>query len=227
MLILQYTPLVKYVLGRVSASATAVMDHDDMLSAGTVGLIEAVGRFDPSLGVKFETYAISRIRGAMFDAQRRADRLSRSVRTHQRELERTTEVLREKLGREPQEQEVAQALGLSLDKLLHPDHESENYLESKLTDLDAEDVSASAERNDSVRKLGTAIQALPDRDQLLLSLYYKEELTQKEIAVVLEISESRVCQLHARTLKSLRVALTEPHAPAQEPTPIHSLAAAA
>jgi RNA polymerase sigma factor for flagellar operon FliA len=244
MLILQYTPLVKYVLGRVSAGATAVMDHDDMLSAGTVGLIEAVGRFDPALGVKFETYAIRRIRGAMFDALRRADRLSRSVRTHQRKLERTTEALREKLGREPEAHEVAQALGLSLDryhtivsdsawvtvsldKLLHPDNENDNYLESELPDPRAADVAASAERNDSVRRLGTAIQALPDRDQILLSLYYKEELTQKEIAALLEISESRVCQLHRRTLKSLRVALTEPPSQAQEPTPIDSLAAAA
>ncbi len=155
---------------------------------------------------------------------------------------RRAKALREKLGREPEEHEVAQALGLSLehyhmivsdsawvtvslDKLLHPDNESDNHLESELPDLDAEDVAASAERNDSVRKLGTAIQGLAGRDQLLLSLYYKEELTQKEIAAVLEISESRFCQLHARTLKSLRVALTEPHS--QAPTPIDSLAAVA
>lgn len=243
-LILQYTPLVKYVLGRLSIVTTAIADNDDMISAGTVGLIEAVGRFDPSLGVKFETYAIRRIRGAMFDELRRADRLSRSVRTHQRELEQATEALREKLGREPEEQEVAQALGLSLDryhtivsdsawvtvsldKLLHPDNENDNYLESELPDPRAADAAASAEHNDSVRRLGTAIQALPDRDQLLLSLYYKEELTQREIATVLEISESRVCQLHARTLKSLRAALTEPPSQAQEPTPVDSLATAA
>jgi RNA polymerase sigma factor for flagellar operon FliA len=211
-LILQYTPLVKYVLGRLSISTTSIMDNDDMISAGTVGLIEAVGRFDPSLGVKFETYAISRIRGAMFDALRCAVPIASrvpSVRTSV-SWNRRAKALREKLGREPEEHEVAQALGLSLeryhtivsdsawatvslDKLLHPDNESDNHLESELPDLDAEDVAASAERNDSVRKLGTAIQGLADRDQLLLSLYYKEELTQKEIAAVLEISESRVC----------------------------------
>ena len=237
-LILQYAPLVKYVLGRLSVGPTAIMDHDDMTSTGTVGLIEAVGRFDPSLGVKFETYAISRIRGAMFDALRRSDRLSRSVRSHQRKVEQATEALREKLGREPEDREVASALGItldryqkilsdfawvtvSLDKLLQPDRQVDSYLEPESVLRLRIGHPAAAERNGAVRHLADAIAALPQRDQLLLALYYQEELTQKEVGSILGISESRVCQLHARTLKWLRSALADQapiRAPAQVPT---------
>ena len=115
-LILQYTPLVKYVVGRLAIGLPTIMDFEDVLSDGTIGLIEAVERYDPTTGVKFETYAISRIRGAIIDALRRADRLPRSVRQNHRKVEQMHQQLREHLDREPEDQEVADALGITLER---------------------------------------------------------------------------------------------------------------
>ncbi len=113
-LILQYTPLVKYVVRRLAIGLPAIMDYEDVLSDGTIGLIEAVERFDPSKGVKFETYAISRIRGSIIDQLRKADRLLRSARQNMRKVDQATEALREKLGREPLDTEVAEQMEVAI-----------------------------------------------------------------------------------------------------------------
>lgn len=224
-LILQYTPLVKYVVGRLAIALPSIMDFEDVLSDGTVGLIEAVERFDPNKGVKFETYAISRIRGAIIDSLRRADRLPRSVRQNVRKAEQASQALRDQLGREPEDAEVAAALGLpleryyavladaawitvSLDGLLEAQAEGEGSGAPEMPrDPDAFDPSGALERKEATTALADAVEGLPERERLVVGLYYQDELTQREIAKVLHISESRVCQLHARALDRLRTAL--------------------
>lgn len=221
-LILQYAPLVKYVMGRLAISLPAILDYEDVLSFGTIGLIEAVERFDHQKGVKFETYAISRIRGAIIDALRSLDRLPRSVRQKAREANEAILRLTNELGREPTDEEVAQALNVdpeayrktqiesswitvSLDNLGAMDGEEDSGGAMSVADPDGEDFSLDLERQELIGDLAASIRDLPDREQLILSLYYKEELTMREVSEVLGISESRVCQLHARALSRLRV----------------------
>ena len=226
-LILQYAPLVKYVVGRLAIGLPAIMDYEDVLSDGTIGLIEAVERFDPTKGVKFETYAISRIRGAIIDQLRKADRLPRSARQHMRKVSQATEALRERLNREPEDAEIAGELGVpveryyeiladaswvtvSLDNLLDASAEGEGYPAAEMPkDPDAQDVTRNVERKEIVSALAGSIQDLPERERLVVSLYYQDELTQREIAKVLGLSESRVCQLHARALDRLRQGLAD------------------
>jgi RNA polymerase sigma factor for flagellar operon FliA len=224
-LILQYGPLVKYVIGRLAISLPAILDYEDILSYGTIGLIEAVERFDQTKGVKFETYAISRVRGSIIDALRALDRLPRSVRQKAREAEATITSLTTTLGRQPTDQEVAGALGISLERYLQDivdaswvtvslenvgpvDDDDDGPGEISVPDTSVEDVGTNIEREELVGELAEAIQGLPDREQLVLSLYYKEELTMREISKVLGVSESRVCQLHARALARLRAGMT-------------------
>lgn len=224
-LILQYAPLVKYVIGRLAISLPAILDYEDILSYGTIGLIEAVERFDASKGVKFETYAISRVRGAIIDALRSLDRLPRSVRQKAREAEAAISRLSVSLGRTPTDQEVAAELGISVERYLQDqvdaswvtvsletvgtvDENDDGPGEIAVADPDAEVVGEALERQELIGELAEAIRELPDREQLVLSLYYKEELTMKEISKVLGVSESRVCQLHARALTRLRAGIT-------------------
>jgi RNA polymerase sigma factor for flagellar operon FliA len=224
-LILQYAPLVKYVMGRLAISLPAILDYEDVLSSGTIGLIEAVERFEPSKGVKFETYAIARVKGSIIDTLRSLDRLPRSVRQKAKAADSAVNELTVDLGREPTDQEVADALDLpvatylkhivdaswitvSLDSIgaTDPDDAS-GPAEVAIADPDAEDITLGLERQELIGELGGAIRELPEREQLILSLYYKDELTMREVSKVLEISESRVCQLHARALTRLRAGL--------------------
>lgn len=222
-IILQYAPLVKYVMGRLAISLPAVLDYEDILSFGTIGLIEAVERFDYEKGVKFETYAIARIRGAIIDALRSLDRLPRSVRQKAKDADKALVDLAEGLGRDPTDEEVAEAMGLtvqayrkhlidaswitvSLDTMGTSNDGDEDGGNGALgiADPDDEDFSVGLEQQELVGELAGAIRELPEREQLILSLYYKEELTMREVSKVLSISESRVCQLHARALTRLR-----------------------
>ena len=224
-LILTYAPLVKYVMGRLAISLPAILDYEDILSFGTIGLIEAVERFDHTKGVKFETYAIARIRGAIIDALRSLDRLPRSVRQKARDANEAILRLTNELGRDPTDEEVAEAMGVtpdvyrqtqvesswitvSLDTLGASDGEEDTGGAMAVADPDGEDFSADLERQELIGDLALAIRDLPDREQLILSLYYKEELTMREVSEVLGISESRVCQLHARALTRLRAGVT-------------------
>jgi RNA polymerase sigma factor for flagellar operon FliA len=224
-LILQYAPLVKYVVGRLAIGLPSVLDFEDVLSYGTLGLIEAVERFDPTKGVKFETYAISRIRGSIIDALRALDRLPRSVRQKARVVDRATSELEVSLGRSPTDREVADHLGISLDEhneilanaswvtvsldgLLEGNESGEgNPAVESAPPGHEEEISHGIERRELVQTLAEEIGILPEREKLVVALYYQEELTMKEISKVLEISESRVCQLHAKALQRLRVGL--------------------
>ncbi len=224
-LIMQFTPLVKYVMGRLAISLPAILDYEDILSFGTIGLIEAVERFDSTKGVKFETYAISRIRGSIIDALRSLDRLPRSVRQKVRETTEAILALTNDLGREPTDDEVAATIGLSgeayrrhlidaswitvsLDTVgTHEDDEDGGGSAAGIADPDYQDFSLGMEHEERIGDLAHAIRELPEREQLILSLYYQEELTMREVSQVLNISESRVCQLHARALGRLRATL--------------------
>ncbi len=226
----QYAPLVKYVVGRLAIGLPAILDYEDILSYGTIGLIEALDRFDGSKGVKFETYAISRIRGAIIDALRSLDRLPRSVRQKAKRLEQVTLELTAANGREPTDAEVAQLMGLtieqfnqtlvdtswvtvSLDGLLDRDDQSDGSSSTELpADPGQEDFTERMEKRQMLDALTGAIKTLPEREWLIVSLYYKDEMTMKEIAQILEISESRVCQLHGRALSRLRARLARERA---------------
>jgi RNA polymerase sigma factor for flagellar operon FliA len=221
----QYAPLVKYVVGRLAIGLPAILDYEDILSYGTIGLIEALDRYDDSKGVKFETYAISRIRGSIIDALRALDRLPRSVRQKAKRLEQVTVELTRSLGREPTEDELATAMGMtqaqysktlvdsswvtvSLDGLLSRDDGNDSPTEVAADD-DDDDFTKHMEKRQLLESLTGAVKSLPEREWLIVSLYYKDEMTMKEIARILEISESRVCQLHGRALSRLRARLAQ------------------
>lgn len=226
----QYAPLVKYVVGRLAIGLPAILDYEDILSYGTIGLIEALDRFDGSKGVKFETYAISRIRGAIIDALRALDRLPRSVRQKAKRLEQVTVGLTVEHGRDPTDAEVAESMGMtlqqyhqtlvdcswvtvSLDGLLDRDDNNEGSSSTELpADPDDEDFTQRLEKRQMLDALTGAIKTLPEREWLIVSLYYKDEMTMREIAQILEISESRVCQLHGRALSRLRTRLARERA---------------
>lgn len=224
-LILQYAPLVKYVVGRMAVASSSVLDVEDLVSFGTVGLIDAINRFDPTRGVKFETYALQRIRGTIIDSFRRLDIVPRSARRRAREIEGAQAQLQQQLGRDPDDEEIATHLGISREGLSRAMLEASCAIlsmERPLAALDGddsltladtiEDASAvvpqlEVERDEARAALVDALGCLNERDRLVISLYYYEELTLREISEVLGVTESRVCQLHARALSRLRASL--------------------
>lgn len=224
-LILQYAPLVKYVSGRMAIGLPAVLESEDILSHATIGLIDAVERFDPTRGLKFETYAIPRIRGSILDAVRRLGMTPRGAKRKLREIDNAAAILEEKLGRMPTDEEVASHLGISIEEygrvllesgfaLVQLDSmpgtsEDDDFpsLSEVLEDTSAPNPLAEAMRHELREALIGALKELPERDRLVITLYYYEELTLKEISHVLEVSESRVCQLHTRALMKLRRSL--------------------
>jgi len=226
----QYAPLVKYVVGRLAIGLPAILDYEDVLSYGTIGLIEALDRYDGSKGVKFETYAISRIRGAIIDALRALDRLPRSVRQKAKKLDAIHIAFAAEHGREPTDAEAAQLMGLNLDQynhalidcswvtvsldgLLDRDSNDDGAAPTELpADPNEEDFTQRLEKRQMLDALTGAVKTLPEREWLIVSLYYRDEMTMKEIAQILEISESRVCQLHGRALGRLRARLARERA---------------
>ena len=223
-LILQYAPLVKYVVGRTSVGLPGGVSSEDLISYGTIGLIQAVDRFDPSVGVKFETYAIRRIRGSILDAIRTLQPLSRDEYRQSREIERAYDALIQRLGRTPEDEEVAGELGwdlatfktavsgstITISSLDTNPNDSDDAnpefspIVSQLRAPDRGDVSDIVARREMLSTLAGALDDLPDRDRLIITLYYYEELTLKEIGAVLSVSTSRVSQLHAVAVLKLR-----------------------
>ena len=223
-LILQHTPLVKYVIGRLAIHLPQVLDFEDVLAYGTMGLIQALDRYDPSRGVKFESYAVMRIRGAILDALRALRGLPQSVTDKAKRLQKAAIDLETQLGRPPSDDELADALKISTTELnqqmvdaswvtvsldtmldLQPDQHN-----AALTSHNREhDVQGTVEFNETIAELGDALGQLAERERLILSLYYHDELTMREIGQVLDISEGRVCQLHGRALHKLRVLMAQ------------------
>ncbi len=228
-LILHYSPLVKYVAGRVGVGLPANIDQADLVSYGIFGLIDAIEKFDVSRAIKFETYAISRIRGAIIDELRAIDWIPRSVRHKAREVERAYAVLEGELHRTPSEAEVAAHMGIrladlhaifskvsfvnvvALDELLSSGGERGDKLTlvDTLEDPRAEDPVAAFESQETKYLLAKAINMLPEREKIVVTLYYYEGLTLAEIGQVLGVTESRICQMHTKAVLQLRGKLDE------------------
>ena len=229
-LILHYSPLVKYVAGRVGVGLPPNIEQSDLVSYGIFGLIDAIEKFDVDRSIKFETYAISRIRGAIIDELRAIDWIPRSVRSKAREVEKAYSALEAKLRRTPTEAEVAAELGISLDDLhtvfsqvsfvnvvaldellnLGGEKGDRLTLVDTLEDTKADDPVAVFESEETKRLLARAINTLPEREKIVVTLYYYEGLTLAEIGQVLGVTESRICQMHTKAVLQLRGKLAEP-----------------
>lgn len=230
-LILHYSPLVKYVAGRVGTGLPPNIEQADLISYGIFGLIDAIEKFDLERAIKFETYAISRIRGAIIDELRAIDWIPRSVRSKARDVEKAYASLEAALHRTPTEAEVAAELGIgmselhqifnqvsfvnvvALDELLGAGGERGDKvsLVDTLEDVRAEDPVAVFESEETKYLLARAINLLPEREKIVVTLYYYEGLTLAEIGQVLGVTESRICQMHTKAVLQLRGKLAEPH----------------
>ena len=228
-LILNYSPLVKYVAGRVAVGLPANIEQSDLVSYGIFGLIDAIDKYEPARGVKFETYAISRIRGAIIDELRAIDWVPRSVRFKAREVEKAYQALENKLKRPPSDPEVAEELDISvpdlnriytqlssvsliaLDELMSVEGERGDKLSLVETLEDTKTVGPT-EAFESVEMkeiLAGAVNHLPEREKWVITLYYYEGLTLAEIGRILGVTESRVCQIHTKAVLGLRGSISD------------------
>lgn len=223
-LVLHYAPLVKYVAGRVGTGLPAHVDVADLVQCGIFGLVDAIEKFEPERGLKFETYAMQRIRGAILDELRAQDWVPRSVRGKAKDVERALERLRGVLQRTPTDAELAAELGIgiadlhelygrlrltsvvALDELMGTG-QGNGSLADTLRDDDAPDPVRLLVDQDNRRQLAEAVAQLGERDRVVVTLYYFENLTLAEIGRVLGVTESRVSQLHTRAVLRLRAAL--------------------
>jgi RNA polymerase sigma factor FliA len=221
-LLVQYLPLVRRVAGRMLGSLPRSVRLDDLVSAGVMGLLSSLDNFDPALGIKFETFAMNRIRGAMVDSLREIDWVPRSVRQKARQIERTIEELSQKLGRVPEDAEIAARLNvpldtyltmldeinvtvlLSLDDTFPNGHGDGATLADTATDLTAVGTDDRVEETELRDLLVRHLKSLPEQEKLVLALYYYEELTFKEIGEILKLTESRVSQIHSKAILELR-----------------------
>jgi RNA polymerase sigma factor FliA len=223
-LVLAYSPLVKFVAGRMSSGLPAHIEESDLISYGLLGLIGAIERFDPEREIKFETFAVARIKGSIIDELRSLDWVPRSVRAKAREIEAAHSKLERELGRTPTDQEVAKALDMSIDdfqeSLMQISNSSVIALDELWSVSDASgdqvsllDTMRDPSAVDPARELGVselkdrlahAISRLPEREKLVVALYYYENLTLREIGEVLGVTESRVSQLHTKAVLRLK-----------------------
>lgn len=212
-LVLQYAPLVKYVAGRLRTRLPENVDADDLVSDGVLGLMDAIERFEPDRGLSFQTFAVPRIRGAIIDGMRAMDFVPRSVRDKLRTVQRAQLALEERLGRAPDEVELAQETGLSVSTLRDLGRQgSSNH--ANLDDFDLADELSNAaehliEEGAVTASVMQAVEGMTERDQILIALYYFEGLTLAEIGQVLGVTESRVSQLHRRAMTTLRTKMAE------------------
>ena len=207
-LVLQYAPLVKYVAGRLRTRMPDSVDPDDLVSDGVLGLMDAIERFDPARGLAFQTFAVPRIRGAIIDGMRSMDFVPRSVRDKLRTVARAHATLEERLGRAPEDVEVAREVGIPVQQLRDLSRQaSSNH--ANLDDFDLADELTHAadhkvEQGDVNASLMRVVDQLRERDQVIIALYYFEGLTLAEIGLVLGVTESRVSQVHRRATVMLR-----------------------
>lgn len=226
-LIRRYAPLVRYVAGKVAAGLPSSVEFDDLVGYGVFGLFDAIEKFDPEKNVKFKTYAVTRIRGAIFDELRVMDWVPRSVRQKAREIEEAVMVLESRLGRPATDQEIARSMGVDDTEFSHIMLKISGTAVLSLNDVwfagsEADRIcigesieapsgfnpESSVERDDIRRVVKQAIGELPEKEKKVLILYYYENLTLKEIGQVLEVTESRISQLHSKAVIRLRAKLT-------------------
>ena len=224
--LVDYLPLVKYIAGRLAIGLPRSVEMDDLINAGVIGLIEAYSNFEASKGVKFETYASLRVRGSILDELRGMDWVPRSTRARSREVERTISKLEGDLGRSPTEAELADELGVSMDDYYRimddvssaallsldemafgDDGDKPVPLLDTLSAQNQPSAEANLERVEMRNLLADSLGQVSEQERLVVALYYYEELTLKEIGQVLELSESRVSQLHTKAVLGLRAKL--------------------
>ena len=220
-LIKQYQPLVRRLAHHMMAKLPANVQVDDLIQVGLIGLSEALTRYEAAQGVQFETFATQRIRGAMLDELRGNDWMSRGSRKSQKEIEQSLRRLEHKLGRTPLESEIAADLGLSLvdyqsllgkvrgtqlvylEDMARGDEDQDSFLDRHVGDSEADPMNML--RDQRLRQaLVAAIKSLPEREQFIMSMYYEQDMNLKEIAAVLDVTESRICQLHSQSIARLR-----------------------
>jgi RNA polymerase sigma factor for flagellar operon FliA len=227
-LILTYAPLVKYVAGRLGSGLPAHVDEGDLVSYGLLGLIGAIERYEPDRDVKFETYAIARIKGAIIDELRAMDWVPRSVRSRAREIERAIAELEAKLGEAPTDEQIAAKVGITVEELeeslsdiarssiaaldelwtVSGSDGDQVALIDTIEDTEAPDPQSSLSQTEMKEAIADAIARLPEREKLVVTLYYYEELTLREIGEVLGVTESRVSQLHTKAILRLKARLS-------------------
>ncbi|AEE16573.1 RNA polymerase sigma factor WhiG [Treponema brennaborense] len=223
----QYMPLVKYVAGKVATGMPGSVEFDDLVGFGQFGLLDAINKYDPDKNVKFKTYAVTRIRGSIFDELRQLDWVPRSVRQKAREIEDAIVALESRLGRPASDAEVAGSMGISEAEFQQTVMRVSGTSVLSLNDVwysgdDSDHVSIGdsiespaslnpdviVEREEIRRVIAEAITELPEKEKMVLVLYYHEDLTFKEIGQVLNVSESRISQLHTKANMRLRSKLT-------------------
>lgn len=223
----QYAPLVKYVAGKVSANLPSSVEYDDLVGYGIFGLFDAIEKFDPQKQVKFKTYAVTRIRGAMYDHLREMDWVPRSVRQKAKEVEQAVMMLEAKLGRPASDSEIASSIGmpddefsrlmgrisstaiLSLNDIWNTGGDSEKMcIGESIESPRGFSPDFSVEKEEVRRVIVQAINELPEKEKKVLVLYYYENLTLREIGQILEVTESRISQLHTKAIIRLKAKLT-------------------
>ena len=227
-LILHFSPLVKFVAGRVGVGLPRSVDQSDLISYGMFGLIDAIDKFEPERNIKFETYAVNRIKGAILDELRALDWVPRSVRARAREIQRSLAELEHRLQRSASDEELAAHMGtpvevlrdrlgeisglgfVALDELIEPGERGSASIGDLVADPRSHEPGGSFEAQETRVVLTDAINRLPERDRLVITLYYFEGLTLAEIGEVLGVTESRVCQIHTKSVMSLRNRMMEP-----------------
>ena len=223
----QYMPLVKYVAGKVSVGLPASIEYDDLVGFGQFGLLDAITKFGPDKGVKFKTYAVTRIRGAIFDEMRQLDWVPRSVRQKSKEIEDTIGDLESRLGRPATDAEVAKEMNmteaefqqtvmkvsgtsvLSLNDVWYSGDDNDHMsIGDSIESPSSLNPDVQVEREEIRKVIIEAINELPEKEKMVIVLYYHEDLTFKEIGQVLDVSESRISQLHTKANLRLRAKLT-------------------
>ena len=222
----RYSPMIKYVANRIAMRLPPHIDVDDLISVGVLGLMDAISKYDSTRGAKFKTYAEFRVRGAILDELRSLDWVPRSIRQKASQVDKVVQELQAKLSRSPEDEEVAKEMGLNLDQFHDTLNETKSMPVFSLEDLglakdsgeqqsllDCLAGKADADPQTQIRLvelkeiIAKAIDGLPEKERLMVSLYYYEELTMKEIGAVLEITESRVSQIHSKAVYRLRTKL--------------------
>ncbi|PIQ97349.1 MAG: FliA/WhiG family RNA polymerase sigma factor [Nitrospinae bacterium CG11_big_fil_rev_8_21_14_0_20_56_8] len=225
-IIKEYAPMIKYVANRIALRLPPHIEVDDLISVGVLGLIDAINKYDPTRGAKFKTYAEFRVRGAILDELRSMDWVPRSVRQKASSIEAVIHKLQSKLGRPPEDEEIALDMGIPLDEFYGNLHQTQSMPILSLEDLGIAKESGEQQSlldclagkgdadpqthlrlNELKEIIARAIDSLPEKERLMISLYYYEELTMKEIGEVLGITESRVSQIHSKAVFRLRTKL--------------------